>query len=41
MEFDNSEIVERVVIDKNTLTLKRVEAISKDAKSKKKPIVKP
>jgi len=41
MEFDKAEIVEWVVIDKHTLTLKRVEALSKDAKNKKKLTVVP
>lgn len=41
MEFDKAEIVEWIVIDKHTLTLKRVEASSKDVKDKKKLTVVP
>ena len=41
MEFEKAEIVEWIVIDKYSLTLKRIEASSEDAKNKKKLTVVP
>jgi len=41
MEFDRAEVVEWVIVDKHTMTLRRVDAKRKDDGSKKKLTVVP